>query len=69
MDGRDPLGRRFVHPAETRFKFKGRTLGHEIIHLVMYRFFGNGIPLWLNEGYAEDASSRFYASFMRVQKL
>ena len=49
------------------FKFKGRSLGHEVAHLVLFRFFGNGIPLWLNEGYAEDSSSRFYASFMRAR--
>ena len=50
-----------------QFKFKGRALGHEVAHLVLFRFFGNGIPLWLNEGYAEDVSSRFYASFMRAR--
>jgi len=49
------------------FKFKGRSLGHEIAHLVLFRFFGSGIPIWLNEGYAEDSSSRFYASFMRAR--
>jgi len=48
-------------------KFKGRTLGHEITHLVVYRFFGPGIPLWLNEGYAEYASIRAYASFLRAR--
>lgn len=49
------------------FKFKGRTLGHEVAHLVIHRFFGAGVPLWLNEGYAEYASSRGYASFMRAR--
>ena len=49
------------------FKFKGHSLGHEIAHLVLFRFFGNGIPLWLNEGYAEECSSRFYASFLRAR--
>jgi len=49
------------------YKFKGRSLGHEVAHLVLFRFFGNGIPLWLNEGYAEDSSSRFYSSFMRAR--
>ena len=48
-------------------KFKGRSLGHEITHLVLHRFFGSGIPLWLNEGCAEDASNRFYATFMRAR--
>jgi len=48
-------------------KFKGRTLGHEITHLVIYRFFGNGVPIWLNEGYAEYASIRGYASYERAR--
>lgn len=49
------------------FKFKGHTLGHEVAHLVVHRFFGSGVPLWLDEGYAEYASIRGYASFMRAQ--
>jgi len=48
-------------------KFKGRTLGHETTHLVIYRFFGNGVPIWLNEGYAEYASIRGYASYERAR--
>lgn len=44
-----------------QYKFKGNALGHETAHLVLYRFFGPGIPLWLNEGYAENASMKFYA--------
>lgn len=49
------------------YKFKGRTLGHEITHLVLHRFFGSGVPLWLNEGYAEYASIRGYASYNRAR--
>ncbi|MDQ3621380.1 MAG: hypothetical protein M3463_02685 [Verrucomicrobiota bacterium] len=49
------------------YKFKGSTLGHEVAHLVVHRFFGNGISLWLNEGYAEYAASRGYASFHRAR--
>ena len=37
-------------------KWKGNTLGHEVTHLVVDRFFGAGVPLWLNEGYAEYAA-------------
>jgi hypothetical protein len=48
-------------------KFKGSTLGHEIAHLVVNRFFGSGVPLWLNEGYAEYAASRCYAAFQRAR--
>jgi len=52
---------------DPEYKFKGRTLGHEITHLVVYRFFGAGVPIWLNEGYAEYASIRGYASFLRAR--
>jgi hypothetical protein len=48
-------------------KWKGNTLGHEVAHLVVHRLFGPGIPLWLNEGYAEYASSRGYAAFHRAR--
>ena len=48
-------------------KFKGSTLGHEVTHLVIERFFGSGVPLWLNEGYAEYSASRCYAAFNRAR--
>jgi hypothetical protein len=48
-------------------KFKGSTLGHEVTHLVIERFFGAGVPLWLNEGYAEYSASRCYAAFNRAR--
>jgi hypothetical protein len=48
-------------------KWKGHTLGHEITHLVIYRFFGNGVPRWLNEGFAEYAGERGYAAFYRAR--
>lgn len=48
-------------------RFKGDTLAHEIAHLVIHRFFGPGVPLWLNEGYAEYAATRFYAAFHRAR--
>ena len=48
-------------------KFKGSTLGHEVAHLVVERFFGAGVPLWLNEGYAEYAAARCYAAFHRAR--
>ena len=50
-----------------RLKFKGSTLGHEVTHLVIERFFGAGVPLWLNEGYAEYASVICYAAFNRAR--
>jgi hypothetical protein len=48
-------------------KFKGHTLGHEVTHLVIERFFGAGVPLWLNEGYAEYSGMRCYAAFNRAR--
>ena len=35
---------------DPQFRFKGNTLGHEVAHLVVDRFFGANVPLWLNEG-------------------
>src|SRR5450631_430889 len=29
-------------------KFSGNTLGHEIAHLVLHRFYAGGIPCWLD---------------------
>ncbi|MEI9892620.1 MAG: hypothetical protein WDN28_01540 [Chthoniobacter sp.] len=48
-------------------EIKGSTLGHEVTHLVIERFFGSGVPLWLNEGYAEYSASRCYADFNRAR--
>jgi len=52
---------------EAEKKWKGDTLGHEVTHLVVYRFLGTGVPLWLNEGFAEYAASRGYSSFWRAR--
>lgn len=43
------------------------TLPHEITHLVLFRFFGPGIPMWLNEGFAEYAATRCRAAFQRAR--
>ena len=43
------------------------ALPHEITHLVLFRFFGPGIPLWLNEGFAEYAATRCRAAFYRAR--
>ena len=48
-------------------KWKGSTLAHEVTHLVAHRFFGSGIPLWLDEGLAEYAASRWWAAFWRLR--
>ncbi len=52
---------------DPQVKWKGSTLGHEVAHLVVERFFGTGVPLWLNEGYAEYSASRCYAAFNRAR--
>lgn len=59
-------GELFIH-RNPEYKWKGSTLGHEVAHLVVHRFHGAGLPLWLNEGYAEYAASRGYASFLRAR--
>jgi hypothetical protein len=43
------------------------TLAHEIAHLVVGRFFGGGIPLWLSEGFAENSAIRCRAAFYRAR--
>jgi len=48
---------------------ENNTLPHEITHLVLFRFMGPGIPLWLNEGFAEYAASRCRASFSRARGM
>lgn len=48
-------------------KFKGNALGHETAHLVVNRFYGDNVPLWLNEGYAEYISLVSYATFYRAR--
>ena len=52
---------------DPNLKFKGNTLGHEVAHLVVDRFFGSNVPLWLNEGYAEYISRVAYASYYRAR--
>ncbi len=43
------------------------TLAHEIAHLVIGRFFGSGVPLWLNEGFAENSAIRCRSAFYRAR--
>jgi hypothetical protein len=43
------------------------TLAHEIAHLVVGRFFGAGIPLWLHEGFAENSAIRCRSAFFRAR--
>ena len=54
-------------PRDPAQKFKGNTLGHETAHLVLNRFYGDNVPLWLNEGYAEYIAIICHASFFRAR--
>ncbi|MEP6937218.1 MAG: hypothetical protein ABI871_04030 [Chthoniobacterales bacterium] len=49
------------------YKFSDNTLGHEIVHLVLFRFYGAEIPLWLNEGFAQFASKDAHAGYQRAR--
>lgn len=48
-------------------KFSGNVLGHEIVHLVIHRFYSDGIPCWLNEGIAQYISKSAHASYQRAR--
>src|SRR6266446_3275867 len=49
------------------YKFAGNVLGHEIAHLVLHRFYADGIPCWLNEGFAQYVSKGAHASYQRAR--
>ncbi len=50
-----------------KYKFSGNLLGHEIVHLIVHRFYPDGIPCWLNEGLAQYISKAAYASYQRAR--
>jgi hypothetical protein len=49
------------------FKFSNNSLGHEIAHLVLHRFYSDGIPCWLDEGFAQYVSKTAFASYQRAR--
>jgi hypothetical protein len=49
------------------YKFSGNVLGHEISHLVLHRFYTDGIPCWLDEGFAQYVSKGAHASYQRAR--
>jgi hypothetical protein len=49
------------------YKFSGNALGHEIAHLVLHRYYPDGVPLWLNEGFAQYISKGARASYYRAR--
>ncbi len=48
-------------------RFADNTLAHEVAHLVLFRYYGHAIPLWLNEGFAQFVSKGAQASFHRAR--
>ena len=58
-------GRELFFWSRPSFKFQGTTLPHEMTHLVVYRFVGGDIPLWLNEGLAEFEGIRLYRNYLK----
>jgi hypothetical protein len=48
-------------------RFSNNTLGHEIAHLVLHRFYTDGIPCWLDEGFAQYVSKGAQASYHRAR--
>lgn len=49
------------------YKFSGNALGHEIVHLLLHRYYPDGIPRWLDEGFAQYASKVSHASYQRAR--
>src|SRR3984893_18072967 len=49
------------------YKFSNNLLGHEIVHLVLHRFYTDGIPCWLDEGFAQYISKDARASYERAR--
>src|SRR6202045_1181910 len=45
------------------YKFSNNSLGHEIGHLVLHRFYTDAIPSWLDEGLAQFISKDAHASY------
>ena len=58
-------GNELFIPRNPEYKFKGHSLAHEIVHLAVHRFVGTRLPLWLEEGYAEDIGLSAYGNFYR----
>ncbi len=60
------MGSLFIQ-RDPRYKFSGNELGHEIVHLVIHRFYSDGVPCWLNEGLAQFISKGAHASYQRAR--
>lgn len=61
-------GRELFFWSRPHFKFQGTTLPHEMTHLVLHRFIGGDIPLWLNEGLAEFEGTRQSRAYLKARE-
>jgi hypothetical protein len=52
---------------DPRQRFADNSLGHEIAHLIMHRYYPDAIPRWLDEGFAEYISRNAHASYQRAR--
>jgi hypothetical protein len=52
---------------DPNYKFSDNSLAHEIAHLVLHRFYADGIPSWLDEGFAQYVSKSAQASYRRAR--
>jgi hypothetical protein len=60
-------GRELFFWSRPHFKFQGQTLPHELTHLVLHRFAGGDIPVYLNEGLAEFEGIRVYRAYLKAR--
>ena len=49
------------------YRFSNNSLGHEISHLLLHRFYSDAIPCWLDEGFAQYVSKGAHASYQRAR--
>ncbi|MFL6515110.1 MAG: peptidase MA family metallohydrolase [Chthoniobacterales bacterium] len=49
------------------YKFTNNSLGHEIAHLVLHRFYTDSIPCWVDEGFAQYVSKNALSSYQRAR--
>jgi hypothetical protein len=49
------------------YRFSDNSLGHEVVHLVLHRFYTDSIPRWLDEGFAQFISKDAHSSFERAR--
>src|SRR5947209_3528154 len=49
------------------YRYTDNSLGHEVVHLVLHRFYTDAIPCWLDEGLAQFISKDAHASYERAR--